>query len=142
MQSVVGREVTYNPARLSGVDVYRKSNRTLSQGDRVQFRAPFTEQRIANEELGSIGRITEEELTVALDSRREVSFELAKFITLNRSCEPHSFGRAQFDGLAKGGVEPLTFILIIKRKGQRLSPHLALQFRVFSGGDLHLKDKP
>ncbi len=87
MQSVVGREVTYNPARLSGVDVYRKSNRTLSQGDRVQFRAPFTEQRIANEELGSIGRITEEELTVALDSRREVSFELAKFITLNRSCE-------------------------------------------------------
>ncbi|MEK6282775.1 MAG: hypothetical protein AABN95_20655 [Acidobacteriota bacterium] len=68
-------KVTYNPARLSGVNVYSESNRMFAEGDRIQFRAPFTEHRIANEELGSIGKITEEELTVALDSGREVSFE-------------------------------------------------------------------
>jgi ATP-dependent exoDNAse (exonuclease V) alpha subunit len=74
-----GEEITYNPARLSGVNVYRESNRMFAEGDRIQFRAPFTEHRIANGELGSIGKITEEELTVTLDSGREVSFEPDKF---------------------------------------------------------------
>jgi ATP-dependent exoDNAse (exonuclease V) alpha subunit len=79
VQSADGQETTYNPARLSGVNVYRESNRMFAEGDRIQFRAPFTEHRIANGELGNIGRITEEELTVALDSGREVSFEPDKF---------------------------------------------------------------
>ena len=79
VQTSDGREITYNPARLSGVNVYRESNRTFSQGDRVQFRAPFTEQRIANGELGTIGQIKDEEFTIALDSGREVSFEPEKF---------------------------------------------------------------
>src|SRR6266536_5795645 len=51
-----GQEITYNPARLSGVNVYRKSNRMFSEGDRIQFRAPFSEHRIANGELGSMGK--------------------------------------------------------------------------------------
>ena len=79
MQRPDGQEITYNPARLSGVNVYRESNRMFAEGDRIQFRAPFTEHRIANGELGSIGKITEEELTVALDRGREVSFEPDKF---------------------------------------------------------------
>lgn len=74
-----GREITYNPARLSGVNVYRESNRVFAEGDRIQFRAPFSEHRIANGELGIIGKITEEELTVTLDSGREVSFEPDRF---------------------------------------------------------------
>jgi ATP-dependent exoDNAse (exonuclease V) alpha subunit len=61
------------------VNVYRESNRVFAEGDRIQFRAPFSEHRIANGELGIIGKITEEELTVALDSGREVSFEPDKF---------------------------------------------------------------
>ena len=79
VQKTDGHEITYNPARLSGVNVYRESNRMFAEGDRIQFRAPFAEHRIANGELGSIGKITEEELTVALDSGREVSFEPNKF---------------------------------------------------------------
>ena len=79
MQRSDGEEITYNLARLSGVNVYRESNRRFSEGDRIQFRAPFSEHRIANGELGSIGRITEEELMVALDNGREVSLELEKF---------------------------------------------------------------
>jgi ATP-dependent exoDNAse (exonuclease V) alpha subunit len=74
-----GQEITYNPARLSGVNIYRESDRMFAEGDRIQFRAPFTEHRIANGELGSIARITEEELAVALDSGRQVSFEPNKF---------------------------------------------------------------
>src|SRR5437870_10943718 len=43
-----GRELTYNPQRLSGVSVYREAEREFAEGDRLQFRTPFTEKRIAN----------------------------------------------------------------------------------------------
>lgn len=74
-----GRELTYNPQRLSGVSVYREAQREFAEGDRIQFRAPFTEKRIANGELATIAKIGDEELTVKLDSGREVSFEAGKF---------------------------------------------------------------
>src|SRR5437660_1481220 len=35
-----GRELTYNPQRLSGVSVYREAEREFAEGDRIQFRAP------------------------------------------------------------------------------------------------------
>ena len=74
-----GRELTYNPQRLSGVSVYREAEREFAEGDRIQFRAPFTEKRIANGELATIAKIGDEELIVKLDSRREVSFETEEF---------------------------------------------------------------
>jgi conjugative relaxase-like TrwC/TraI family protein len=74
-----GRELTYNPSRLSGVSVYKEAQRDIAEGDRIQFRAPFTEKRVANGELGTIAKIGDEELTVALDSGREVTFDSEKF---------------------------------------------------------------
>jgi len=74
-----GRELTYNPQRLSGVSVYREASREFAEGDRIQFRAPFTEKRIANGEIGTIAKIGEEEMSVKLDGGREVSFETEKF---------------------------------------------------------------
>jgi conjugative relaxase-like TrwC/TraI family protein len=74
-----GRELTYNPQRLSGVSVYREANREFAEGDRIQFRAPFTEKRVANGELGTIAKIGDQDITVRLDGGREVSFEPEKF---------------------------------------------------------------
>jgi ATP-dependent exoDNAse (exonuclease V) alpha subunit len=74
-----GRAVTYNPTRLSGVNVYQERERNFSEGDRIQFRAPFAEHRIANGELGTIRQIKDEEFIVALDSGREIGFETEKF---------------------------------------------------------------
>jgi ATP-dependent exoDNAse (exonuclease V) alpha subunit len=74
-----GRELTYNPQRLSGVSVYREARREFAEGDRIQFRAPFTEKRVANGELATIAKIGDEGATVKLDSGREVSFEPEKF---------------------------------------------------------------
>ena len=74
-----GRELTYNPQRLSGVSVYREASREFAEGDRIQFRAPFTEKRIVNGELATIARIGDGEMTVKLDSGREVGFETEKF---------------------------------------------------------------
>jgi ATP-dependent exoDNAse (exonuclease V) alpha subunit len=74
-----GRELTYNPSRLSGVSVYNEAQRDIAEGDRIQFRAPFTERRVANGELGTIARIKDEELTVKLDSGREASFDTERY---------------------------------------------------------------
>jgi conjugative relaxase-like TrwC/TraI family protein len=74
-----GRELTYNPQRLSGVSVYREAEREFAEGDRIQFRAPFAEKRVANGELATIAKIGDEELTVKLDGGREVSFEKDHF---------------------------------------------------------------
>jgi conjugative relaxase-like TrwC/TraI family protein len=74
-----GRELTYNPQRLSGVSVYREAQREFAEGDRIQFRAPFTEKRVANGELANIAKIGDEEIIVKLDSGREFSFEPEKF---------------------------------------------------------------
>lgn len=74
-----GRELTYNPTRLSGVSVYREAEREFAEGDRIQFRAPFTERRVANGELATIAKIGDEEMTVKLDGGREVSFERDRF---------------------------------------------------------------
>lgn len=79
VQTDDGREVTYNPARLSGVNVYQERDRLFSEGDRIQFRAPFAEHKVANGELGTIKQIKDQEFTVALDSGREIAFETEKF---------------------------------------------------------------
>lgn len=42
--ALIGRSVAYNPTRLSGVNGYTESERLFAEGDRIQFRAPFTEQ--------------------------------------------------------------------------------------------------
>jgi hypothetical protein len=74
-----GRQLTYNPQRLSGVSVYYEAQREFAEGDRIQFRAPLTERRVANGELATITKIGDEELSVKLDSGREFSFEQQRF---------------------------------------------------------------
>jgi conjugative relaxase-like TrwC/TraI family protein len=74
-----GRTLTYNPERLSGVSVYYESERAFAEGDRVQFRAPDTQKRIANGELGTITKIGPGQMRLALDSEREISIDPRKF---------------------------------------------------------------
>jgi len=74
-----GRTLTYDPTRLSGVSVYNQAEREFAERDRIQFRAPFTEKRIVNGELGSITKLEPDQIRVALDSGREVTFHPEKF---------------------------------------------------------------
>ena len=70
-----GEELSYDPRRLQGVTVYRDSERTFAQGDRVQLTAPYHEQKLANRELGTIERIDGGgNLKLHMDSGREVEF--------------------------------------------------------------------
>jgi conjugative relaxase-like TrwC/TraI family protein len=74
-----GREITYNPERLSGVSVCREAERDFAVGDRIQFRAPFAEGKVKNSELGTIKQIADGEMTVRLDKKRDVTFGLDQF---------------------------------------------------------------
>src|ERR1043165_581520 len=74
-----GRSVTYNPTRLSGVNVYTEAERLFAEGDRIQFRAPFAEQKVANGELGTITKIDQNQIHVALDDDRRISFDPQQF---------------------------------------------------------------
>ena len=74
-----GREITYNPERLSGVAVYKEAKRQFAEGDRIQFRAPFAEAKVKNSELGTITEIADSKLTVALAGKRVITFDPEKF---------------------------------------------------------------
>ena len=74
-----GREITYNPERLSGVSVYREAERDFAAGDRIQFRAPFAEARVKNSELGTIKEIADGRMIVRLDKKRDVTVSLDHF---------------------------------------------------------------
>ena len=74
-----GREVTYNPERLSGVSVYREAERQFAEGDRIQFRAPAHELKVANGELGTLEKIEGGSFTVMLDGGRKVGFDARAF---------------------------------------------------------------
>jgi hypothetical protein len=74
-----GREVTYNPKRLSGVSVYKEANRQFAVGDRIQFRAPFREANVKNTELGTITRIADGDFTISLSADRVITFNAERF---------------------------------------------------------------
>ena len=72
-----GEQITYDPRRLQGVNVYREAEREFSAGDRIQFTAPYKDERIANRQLGTIEKIDAEgHLQIRLDSGREVDLNL------------------------------------------------------------------
>lgn len=71
-----GATVTYNPARLYGVTVYRELEREFALGDRLSFTAPSKELGVANRDLGIVQQIEDDgTLTVKMDNGRSVSFD-------------------------------------------------------------------
>jgi ATP-dependent exoDNAse (exonuclease V) alpha subunit len=70
-----GEELIYDPRRLQGVTVYRDTERTFAEGDRVQMTAPYHDQKLANRELGTVDKIDGDgNLKLRMDSGREVEF--------------------------------------------------------------------
>ncbi|MGH8276818.1 MAG: ATP-dependent DNA helicase, partial [Steroidobacteraceae bacterium] len=72
-----GEQVSYDPRRLHGVTLYRETERAFSEGDRVQFTAPYKEQHVANRELGTIEKMDASgNVRMRLDSGRSVAFNV------------------------------------------------------------------
>ena len=66
---------TYDPRRLTGVSVYRETERELSVGDRIQFTAPDKSLGVANRDMAAIEAIHPDgRLSVRLDNNRQIEF--------------------------------------------------------------------
>jgi conjugative relaxase-like TrwC/TraI family protein len=75
-----GQSVTYDPARLKGVNAYRETPREIATGDRIQFTAPYRKFAVANRDLGTVEKVESNQITVAMDGKRKriVSFDPAR----------------------------------------------------------------
>ena len=72
-----GSRFTYDPVRLHGVSVWKEARRDFSQGDRVQFTAPYRDRQIANRQLGTLRGVDREgNLQIRMDSGGEVQFNI------------------------------------------------------------------
>jgi conjugative relaxase-like TrwC/TraI family protein len=68
--------VTYDPRRLTGVSVYRETERDFSVGDRIQFTAPDKSLGVANRDLATIELISPDgHLAARLDDHRQIEFK-------------------------------------------------------------------
>jgi hypothetical protein len=68
--------VTYDPRRLTGVSVYRETERDFSVGDRIQFTAPDKSLGVANRDLATIESIRPDgHLAARLDDHRQIEFK-------------------------------------------------------------------
>lgn len=76
VQKADGTTISYNPARLYGVSVYRELEREFAIGDRLGFTAPSKELGVANRDLGTVQQIGNDgQLTVKMDNGKLVRFD-------------------------------------------------------------------
>lgn len=90
------REVTYDPARLRGVMVYRAQSRDFAVGDKVQFTAPDKERGITTRTRGVITQMDKDKsVTIKLDNKAgnevTLSGSNAKHLDYGYAMTSHSF---------------------------------------------------
>ena len=85
VQKQDGEQVSYDPKRLYGVNVFEERSRDFSLGERIQFTAGNRDLGIANRELGTITALEERSITVRMDGKagREVTFDPTEFRQLD-----------------------------------------------------------
>ena len=75
VQRDTGGIVSYDPARLRGIDAYRETEKSFAIGDRLQMTAPYRDLDLPNRALGAVEQIANGQLTVRMDSGRTVTFD-------------------------------------------------------------------
>jgi conjugative relaxase-like TrwC/TraI family protein len=85
VQKQDGEQVSYDPKRLYGVNVFEERSRDFSLGERVQFTSGNRDLGIANRDLGTITALEERSITVSMDGKagREVTFDPTEFRQLD-----------------------------------------------------------
>jgi conjugative relaxase-like TrwC/TraI family protein len=76
-----GTNVTYDPRRLRGVQVFRETDRDFATGDRIQMTSSNKELGVANRDLGTVTAIENGQMSVRMDGKAErtISFDTAGF---------------------------------------------------------------
>ena len=109
-----GSEITYDPRRLQGVTLYRETERSFAEGDRVQFTAPSKELHVANRQLATIKQINDAaDVQIRTDSGRNVQFNIRE--------HPHlDYGYAVTSHSSQGQTADRALIHVDTEKGKQL----------------------
>ena len=85
VQKQDGEQISYDPKRLYGVNVFEERSRDFSLGERVQFTSGHRDLGIANRDLGTIMALEKRSITVRMDGKsgREVTFDPTEFRQLD-----------------------------------------------------------
>jgi hypothetical protein len=85
VQKQDGEQVSYDPKRLYGVNVFEERSRDFSLGERVQFTAGNRDLGVANRDLGTISALEDRSITIRMDGKagREVTFDPTEFRQLD-----------------------------------------------------------
>jgi conjugative relaxase-like TrwC/TraI family protein len=80
-----GEQVSYDPKRLYGVNVFEERSRNFSLDERIQFTSGNRDLGIANRDLGTITALEERSITIRMDGKagREVTFDPTEFRQLD-----------------------------------------------------------
>ena len=80
-----GEQVSYDPKRLYGVNVFEERSRNFSLGERIQFTSGNRDLDIANRDLGTITALEERSIAIRMDGKagREVTFDPTEFRQLD-----------------------------------------------------------
>jgi len=74
-----GEHATYDPRRLTGVSVYKDTEREFSSGERIQFTAPDKSLGVANRDLAVVESIRPDgRISARLDNNRQIEFNPAE----------------------------------------------------------------
>ena len=99
VQDERGKAVSYDPARLSGVEVFHQEHRVFGAGDRIQFRAPDRALGVANGEFATLIAIDDRKARLRIDNGRQISAAIArlKHIDYGYASTSHSSQGATVD---------------------------------------------
>jgi ATP-dependent exoDNAse (exonuclease V) alpha subunit len=75
VQRDTGDIVSYDPARVRGIDAYRQAEKSFAIGDRLQMTAPYRDLDLPNRALGTVEQIANKRLTLRMDSGKTVTFD-------------------------------------------------------------------
>src|SRR5229473_620566 len=112
-----GKAVSYDPSRLSGVEVFQQEHRLLGPGDRIQFRAPDRALGVANGEFATVIDIDDRKARLRVDNGREISATIGrlKHIDYGYASTSHSSQGATVDRVIVN-IDTLRSAELVNRK--------------------------
>ena len=117
VQDERGKAVSYDPSRLSGVEVFHQERRVFGAGDRIQFRAPDRALGVANGEFATVIAIDDRKARLRIDNGRQISAAIPrlKHIDYGYASTSHSSQGATVDRVIVN-IDTLRSAELVNRK--------------------------